>query len=95
MKKGHVAYYVEGDSQNAAELELVLNVNVAQESKKAHSILLNYSEELAKKALGTSLPKAVRDAISSGKAGQWTVEKSKVELMRDNWPTGKGYDLHY
>ena len=91
----NIAYYVEGNSQNAAELKLVLNVNAAQESKDAHATLLNYSEELTKKALGTPLPKDVRNAISSGKAGQWTIEKSKVELMRDVWPTGRGYELHY
>ncbi len=41
------------------------------------------------------MSKEVKNALSLGKAGQWTIEKSKVEITRDDWTTGKGYELHY
>jgi len=41
------------------------------------------------------MPKDARSAISSGKVGKWTVEKTKVELVRENWTMGKGYELKY
>lgn len=91
----NIAYYVKGDSENATELRLVLNVNVAQQTKEAQATLLSHSEELTKKALGVPMSKEVRNALSSGKPGQWTIEKSRVEITRDDWTTGKGYELHY
>ncbi len=91
----NIAYYVSGNSQNANELKLVLNVNSAQGAKEAHAALLQHSDELSQKALGVPMPKEVRSAISSGKAGKWTLGKAKVELVRENWATGKGYELKY
>lgn len=91
----NIAYYVDGNSQNANELKLVLNVNAAQSAKEAHAALLQYSDELTQKALGVPMPKDARSAISSGKSGKWTLGKAKAELMRENWTTGKGYELRY
>jgi len=91
----NIAYYVKGDAENATELKLVLNVNAAQQAKEAQATLVSHSEELTKKALGVPMSKEVRNALSSGKAGQWTLGKSKVEITRDEWTTGKGYELHY
>ena len=91
----NIAYYVRGNSQNANELKLVLNVNAAQSAKEAHAALLQYSDELTQKALGVPMPKDARSAILSGKAGKWTLGKAKVELVRENWATGKGYELKY
>ena len=91
----NIDYYVGGNSQNANELKLVLNVNSAQSAKEAHAALLQYSDELTQKALGVPMPKDTRSAISSGKAGKWTLGKAKVELVRENWTMGKGYELKY
>lgn len=91
----NIAYYVGGNSQNANELKLVLNVNSSQSAKEAHAALLQYSDQLTQKALGVPMPKAARSAISSGKAGKWTIGKANVELVRENWATGKGYELKY
>jgi hypothetical protein len=91
----NLAYYVDGDAQTATQLKLVLNVNQAQQSKEAHAALLSSSQDLTQKSLGTALPKDVNSAILSGKAGKWTVGKGELELKRDNFPTGKGYELHF
>ena len=91
----NIAYYVSGNSQNVKELKLVLNVNVTQNADEAHTAFLQYSEELTQKALGITIPKDERDAILSGIAGEWIIKQTKVELVREDWPTGKGYELKY
>lgn len=91
----NLAYYVDGDAQTATQLKLVLNVNQAQQSKEAHAALLSSSQDLTQKSLGFALPKDVSSAILSGKAGKWTVSKAELELKRDDFPTGKGYELHF
>lgn len=91
----NIAYYVGGNAQNTNELKLVLNVNSAKSAKEAHAALLQYGDELTQKALSMPMPKDTRSAISSGKAGKWTLGKAKVELVRENWATGKGYELKY
>jgi hypothetical protein len=91
----NIAYYVNGNSQNAKELKLVLNVNVTQNADEAHAVFLQYSEELTQKALGVAIPKDERDAILSGIAGEWIIKQTKVEIVREDWPTGKGYELKY
>jgi hypothetical protein len=91
----NIAYYVGGSAQNANELKLVLNVNSVQSAKEAHAALLQYSDVLTQKALGVPMPEGAKSAILSGKAGKWTLGKAKVELVRENWATGKGYELKY
>jgi hypothetical protein len=91
----NLAYYVDGNAQTANQLKLVLNVNQAQASKEAHAALLSSSQELAQKSLSDPLPKDVSSAITSGKAGKWTIGKADVELKREDFPTGKGYELHF
>jgi hypothetical protein len=91
----HIAYYVDGKAQTANVLKLVLNINSAPQAKQAHAMLLVSSQQLTQKALSAALPKDVSSAITSGKAGKWTVGKGDVELKREDFPTGKGYELHY
>ncbi|HEX9927557.1 MAG TPA: hypothetical protein VGB02_03320 [Pyrinomonadaceae bacterium] len=91
----NLAYYVDGDAQTATQLKLVLNVNQAQQSKEAHAALLSSSQDLTQKSLGSALPKDVSSAILSGKAGKWTIGKAQVDLKRENFQTGKGYELHF
>ncbi len=91
----NIAYYVEGDQKTANQLKLVLNVYVSEKSKQDHTELLNYSQQLTQKSLSAPLPKDVSSAITSGKAGKWTIGKADVELKRENFPTGKGYGLHF
>ena len=46
-------------------------------------------------AFKTPLPKAAEQAIVAGKPWQGVVKAATLELTRDDWPTGKGYELHF
>ncbi|WP_165595539.1 hypothetical protein [Methylovorus sp. MM2] len=90
----NLAYYVEGESSLATQAKLVLNINNKSETSSAYSELINSSEVLSKKITGEKLPSSISTAIKSGKPIQAKLGKSTIEITRDNWPTGKGYELH-
>jgi len=91
--KNNLAYYVEGTTKAVRELKLVVNVNNPTEAKKAHSELLKAAEVLVKKSLNESLSDSIQNAIINGKNISSTIGDTTVEVLRDNWPTGKGYEI--
>lgn len=92
----NIAYYVKGDANTATELRVVLNVFfAAQKTKAAHQSLMVAGVDLTKKAAELRLPNDVSNAILSGETGKWTVENFTLEITRDDWATGKGYEIHY
>jgi hypothetical protein len=74
---------------------LKLNVNQRQEAKQAQQTLVRAAKALTQQALNAPLPKAVEQAIAVGKPWQGTLKGATVELAREDWPTGKGYDLKF
>jgi hypothetical protein len=93
--KNHLAYYVDGDAERSHQMKLVLNVNQRHEAKPAHQALMRAAKALTQQALNTPLPKTAEQAITVGKPWRDTVKAATLELTRDNWPTGKGYELHF
>jgi len=98
--KNNLAYYVDGDAERIHQMKLVLNVyhyNVKprQEAKQAHQPLVQAAKRLTQEALKTPLPKAAEQAIAAGKPWQGMVKAATLELTHDDWPTGKGYELHF
>jgi hypothetical protein len=71
------------------------NVNPRHEAKQAHQPLGQAAKRLTQEALHTPLPKTAAQAITAGKPWQGTVKAATLELTRDEWPTGKGYELHF
>lgn len=92
-QKNNLAYYVDGDAERIHQMMLVLNVNQRHEAKQAHQEFLRVAKTLTQQALNTPLPKATEQAITAGKPWQGTVKVATLELTRDDWPTGKGYEL--
>lgn len=90
----NLAYYVEGDKNSVTGAKLVLNVNTKSQATSAHSALLRATEALSIKIAGVELPQVIKDAITEGTPVKTQVGKTAVEVKRDNWPTGKGYELH-
>ncbi|HPN98842.1 MAG TPA: hypothetical protein PLX88_09700 [Syntrophorhabdaceae bacterium] len=91
--KNNIAYYAEGDAGKVTKLKLVLNVYYKKEAKQAQTELMKNAETLLKKALKASLPKEAKDAILAGKSGKWKVGDVDISVARENWPTGKGYEI--
>lgn len=90
-----IAYYANGDAKTVNELKLVINVNVKDKGKDAQTTLADYSQKLTEKALGEKMPPEAQTAIQNGKAGKWTVGEAKLEVEREDWSTGKGYEMSY
>lgn len=90
----NLAYYVDGNRNVVTQAKLVLNVNNKSQLTSAHSALLTASEALSIKVAGGKLPQTVKNAISGGKPMKTKIGQTAVEVKRDNWTTGKGYELH-
>lgn len=91
----NIAYYVEGERNRVRELKLVLNVNQPRFWKEAHEVLLRYSKSLYQKILKQQMPQKIGNTIIQGYSGKWTVQNITIELLRDDWPSGKGYSLKF
>ena len=91
----NLAYYVEGKQNLATEVKLVLNINERAKETYARAQLQKYSSIVAKAATGDVIPADISNAITSGAPKTHESNGYKQELKRDDWPTGKGYELHY
>lgn len=91
----HIAYYAEGEEEQVNRLKLVLSVHVPQKAEVAHGLLMAYSDELALKALGEGLRAEMKDAILDGRPEAYTVKGLFVELKREAWVTGRGYEMKF
>lgn len=89
----NLAYYAEGNKEAVTQLRLVLNVNNSKTANAAHEELLKAAEALSIKATGENLPQPLKDAIKSGKKATAKVGSVSVEVMRENWPSNKGYEI--
>ena len=89
----NITFFVQGDNTVANKAELILNVNNRGTAETAHNELLKASEILTLKATGVELPKGLKDAIKTGKKANAKIGSFSVEVDRDTWPTGKGYEV--
>lgn len=89
----NLAYYVEGNSKAVSEIKLVLNVNNRESAKSAQEELLKTAEVLNLKTSGQKLPQVLKDAIKIGKNATAKVGSVSIEIVREDWSSGKGYEL--
>lgn len=90
-----ITFHAEGDAEEVNRLKLVLYVHVPEKAEEAHGVLMAYSDELALKALGEGLTPKMKDAILEGRPEAYTVKGLFVELKREAWVTGRGYDMKF
>lgn len=89
----NIAYYVIGVNQYVMEAKLVLNYNQPSKSAPATKALLSAAQKLSQRALGVPLPNSVAELITQGESGSEKVGKGAVQVVREEWPTGKGYEV--
>lgn len=89
----NLAYYADGSVDSVTQVKLVVNINNKASAKVAHKALLDASEILSKNLSGESLPKSLINAIINGKSASHNVGKTVVDIVRVDWPTGKGYEV--
>jgi hypothetical protein len=91
----NLAFYVDGESNVASQLKLVLNVNIISTAEKAHEALAVAGHLLTRRALGLELPGETITALLVGRSGKWKVGQGRIEVIREDWPTGKGYEVKF
>lgn len=89
----NLAYYATGKGGKVDQLKLVLNYNQPKSAGFATASLISAAQKLSPKALGASLPPEVIQLIKAGRSGKAKVGTGEVEVLRDNWPTGRGYEV--
>jgi hypothetical protein len=89
----NLAFYAEGSANNVSQVKLVLNVNNRSSSSSAHAALLKAATTLIEKTTGEKLTKPLIDSIKKGTNVTQRVGCSIAEVVRVDWPTGKGYEV--
>jgi hypothetical protein len=90
-----VTYYARGEAERAREVGLRLKVNDPEKASDALQTLLEYSRQLSERSIGIPLSTSASRAILSGNGGRGKVGTTKIEILRQNFPDGKGYELSY
>lgn len=94
--RSNIAYYVEGLSNvKANKVYLVLNVYNSSNKIKMHNSLLSTSKFLAKKAIGINLNTKIISSITNGKSASFKQGKYIIEVKKQNWESGLGYEIHF
>ncbi len=95
-KKSNLAYYVEGPSNTKAnKVYLVLNVYSQSNKASVHSSLLAASKILTKKATNEALDPKIASCILAGKSASFKQGKYTIEVKKQVWSTGLGYDTTF
>lgn len=90
----NLAYYATGQGNTVAETKLVLNLNQPQSPAAALQALLQASHALSVQMFGKRLPAEIAQAIQSRKGGvTQSFQGTNISVIRDDWPSGKGYEL--
>lgn len=92
--ENNLAYYVIGDHDTARELKLILSVNM-KAAEVGGTVLSIASDLLTKRALGSKLSPDVLQALLSGETGQWDAGANQILIRREDWPSGRGYELRF
>lgn len=91
----NLAYYVTGGEAKANKVKLVLNYNQPSNSEPATNELVSASRALSLKATGYELPDGIQSALFSSHSLIDDYRGFRHEVKRDDWPAGKGYEIHY
>lgn len=85
----NLAFYATGSDSTVDQVKLVLNFNQVKSVGMSISALGKASEKLSLEALGAPLP----NSINLGQPLTAAAGTGTIEVVRDNWPTGKGYEV--
>ena len=89
----NLAFYAAGSDLTVDQVKLVLNFNQTKSVGMSISALGKASEKLSLKALGAQLPNSIKKAIVLGQPLTAAAGTGTIEVVRDDWPTGKGYEI--
>lgn len=92
----NLSYNVEGTANSVKAMYLTLSVNNPKGTSQGHAELLAASQELIKKATGTTLPQEAKRGVEEGKKGEWKVGEALLKVERMEFTgTLKGYRVTF
>lgn len=53
------------------------------------------ADSVLEKVFGDKAPRAAAEALRNGRTGEWEVADAVVEVERESYPTGKGYQMYF
>lgn len=89
----NLAFYATGAGQAVKKVKLVMNANNPASASSAIKQLGQVSAILSTKLLGARLPDDIKAAISKGAPKSAILGSGSVEVVKDVWPTGRGYEI--
>lgn len=89
----NLAFYAEGNSSSVNLVKLVLNINLPSDTSSANRELQKAVTVLIPKLTGDKASPSLLKAIRQEKSTSMKIGLSKVEIVKDSWPTGKGYEI--
>ena len=79
--KNKIDYYVEGDSNFAKSLKLILHIKAIEYANSAHNKFLSLVKVLMNKALGIGLPVELEKSILKGNNKVVKISGFKIEII--------------
>lgn len=92
-RRNEISYYVEGSKDSVTRLKLILNAYDNRAFEESRDQYLLFSEQLSEAALSKPLPEEIREAIKTGKPGEWASGRFLLALQKQQWQDGKGFSL--
>lgn len=89
-----LAYYAAGPGDAVIEVWLAMDYNQPTDASLGTAALLAAAQKLAQRALGSDLSDAAAALIEGGRPGIERVGKGSVEVVREDWPNGQGYQVN-
>lgn len=91
----NIAYYVRGTQDRAQRLRILLNVNQPMLIGEAMPVFSHAADTLFKAVFSTSLTSEISSALAEGKKGSWSHAGYVIEVNKEDWPTGRGYEFNF
>lgn len=90
-----IAYYVDGTRENAKQLKAVVSIHDRSAVGVGSAALALAGEVLTRRALGFELPDEIANAIEGAEARKFRVGGNQIEVQREDYINGWGYDLKF
>lgn len=90
----NIAYYATGQGNTVSQVKIVLNLNQPQNPNRAIDALKLATRVLVQNMLKKAPPAEVTSAIQHSRGDvKANVGQATISIIRDDWPSGKGYEL--
>ena len=93
----NVAYYIDGNSETATKLRVVMNINSSEMLEESYSKFIECIEALLWHALKEPLPFSLRKSIYNSENNTLHIKQKKISIVKENFPNRRndGYRAEF